>query len=86
MSIVLWMSANVDCSVGILSIVLADVGVTLTVVVLSVVEEVLKECRCLVNRPSGCWRRVDSKAFTVIRNKLDTTKLLPMKRHLLWAQ
>ena len=36
-SIVLWMLANVDCSVGVLLIVLADVGVALTVVVLSVV-------------------------------------------------
>ena len=65
----------------------ANFGVTLPVVVLSVVEEVLKECRRLVNRPSGCWRCVDSKAFTVIRTKPDKTKLSPllMKRHLLWA-
>ena len=61
------MSANVDCSVGVLSIVLTDVGVALTVVVLSVVEEVLKECWSLVDPPSGCRRCVDSKAFKVIR-------------------
>ena len=61
-SIVLWMSANFDCSVGVLSIVLADVGVASTVVVLSVVEEVLKECWRLVDRPSGCWRHVDSSS------------------------
>ena len=47
--IVLWMSANVDCSVGVLSIVLADVGVALTVVVLSIIDEVVKECRRLVS-------------------------------------
>ena len=58
-SIILWMPANVDCSVGVLSIVLADVGVASTVVVLSVVEEILKECRRLVDRPSGCRRRID---------------------------
>ena len=58
-SIVLWMSANVDCSVGVLSIVLADVGIALTVVVLSIVEEVLKECWCLVDGPRRCWRCID---------------------------
>ena len=36
-SIVLWMSAIVDCSVGVLSIVPADVSVALTVVVLSTI-------------------------------------------------
>ena len=52
---------NVDCSVGVLSIVLEDVGVALTIVVLSIIEEVLKECRRLVDRPSGCRRRVDGR-------------------------
>ena len=41
------MLANVDCSVCFLLIVLADVIVALTVVVLSIIEEVLKECRRL---------------------------------------
>ena len=47
LSIVLQMLANIDCSVGVLLIFLADVGVALTVVVLLIIEEVLKECRSL---------------------------------------
>ena len=59
--IVLWMSENSDCSVGVLSIVLADVGIALIVVVLSIIEEVCKECWHLVDCPSGCRRRVDGR-------------------------